>query len=134
MSIGSLEKNGICAGDRTRRFKRGFKLLPLLLTEVPSGLICTNAGVDCSNLKENMASFLPSDPDEIARQLRQEILKLTGKKVAVLFLLVDTETRILRQGTADIAVGVAGMEPLRYQFGKKGRFGKSKVWGHRCFS
>jgi len=99
----------------------------LLLTEVPSGLICTNAGVDCSNLKENMASFLPSDPDEIARQLQQEILRLTGKKVAV--LLADTEIRILRQGTADIAVGVSGMEPLRYQFGKKDRFGKPKVGG-----
>jgi len=99
----------------------------LLLTELSNGLICTNAGVDCSNVEGNKASYLPVYPDEIARQLRQEVLKLTGKKVAV--LLADTEIRILRQGTADIAVGVAGIEPLRYQFGKKDRFGRPKVGG-----
>lgn len=98
----------------------------LLVTVMPGGGLATDAGVDCSNVPEGFCP-LPPDPDASARALRDRLRDLTGKEVAV--IVADTEFRILRQGTTDVAVGVAGMEPIRRQFGDPDRFGRPKVGG-----
>ena len=98
----------------------------LLVTVMPGGGLATDAGVDCSNVPAGFC-VLPPDPDASARRLRDRLRELTGKEVAV--VLADTEFRVLRQGTTDVAVGVAGMEPVRKQFGNPDRFGRPKVGG-----
>jgi coenzyme F420-0:L-glutamate ligase/coenzyme F420-1:gamma-L-glutamate ligase len=93
-----------------------------LITETKHGLICANAGVDRSNIPgERIVAPLPKDPDLSARRIRQRIKDFTGKEVAV--LISDTHGRALRSGQINIAVGVAGMKPIRDRRGENDLFG-----------
>jgi coenzyme F420-0:L-glutamate ligase/coenzyme F420-1:gamma-L-glutamate ligase len=93
-----------------------------LITETKQGLICANSGIDRSNVpgNENVA-LLPENADQSAQRIRQRIRQLTGKDVAV--IVSDTHGRPLRQGEINIALGVAGLEPLRDRRGEKDLFG-----------
>ncbi len=93
-----------------------------LITETKHGLICANAGVDRSNIPgERNVAPLPKDPDLSARRIRQRIKDCTGKEVAV--LISDTHGRALRSGQINVAVGVAGMKPIRDRRGESDLFG-----------
>jgi coenzyme F420-0:L-glutamate ligase/coenzyme F420-1:gamma-L-glutamate ligase len=93
-----------------------------LITETKHGLICANAGVDRSNIPgERNVAPLPKDPDLSARRIRQRIKDLTGKDVAI--LISDTHGRALRSGQINVAVGVAGMKPIRDRRGENDLFG-----------
>jgi coenzyme F420-0:L-glutamate ligase/coenzyme F420-1:gamma-L-glutamate ligase len=93
-----------------------------LITETKQGLICANSGIDRSNVygADNVA-LLPKNADQSAQRIRQRIKELTGKDVAV--IVSDTHGRPLRQGEINIALGVAGFEPLRDRRGEKDLFG-----------
>lgn len=69
--------------------------------------------------------MLPEDPDAEARKVREQIQKLSGKRVAV--ILADTE--MIPFGTIDVAVGSSGIEPISKKFGQKDLFGKPKFGG-----
>jgi coenzyme F420-0:L-glutamate ligase / coenzyme F420-1:gamma-L-glutamate ligase len=85
---------------------------PLLITETQHGFVCASAGVDASNAKgPDTVVLLPLDPDASAARLRDAIRDLTGVQVAV--IVSDSFGRAWRQGTTDVALGVAGFEPLR---------------------
>jgi coenzyme F420-0:L-glutamate ligase/coenzyme F420-1:gamma-L-glutamate ligase len=93
-----------------------------LITETKHGLICANAGVDRSNIPgERNVAPLPKDPDLSARRIRQRIMDLAGKEVAV--LISDTHGRALRSGQINVAVGIAGMKPIRDRRGENDLFG-----------
>ena len=93
-----------------------------LIAETKHGLICANAGVDRSNVPgERNVALLPKDPDLSARRIRQRVKNLTGKEVAV--LISDTHGRALRRGEINVAVGVAGMNPIRDRRGETDLFG-----------
>ena len=64
---------------------------------------------------------LPKDPDRSAENIRQEIKKLTGRRVAV--IVSDTHGRPLRMGEINVAIGVSGMRPIRDRRGEKDLFG-----------
>ena len=69
---------------------------------------------------------LPEDSDLSAQKIRQKVLELTKKDVAV--IVSDTHGRPLRQGEINIALGTSGFEPLRDRRGEKDLFGyKIKV-------
>ncbi|MDH4221667.1 MAG: coenzyme F420-0:L-glutamate ligase [Candidatus Bathyarchaeota archaeon] len=93
-----------------------------LITETKHGLVCANSGVDQSNVpgKRNVA-LLPEDPDRSAQEIRRKIRKLTGKDVAV--IISDTHGRPLREGEINIAIGVAGINPIRDRRREKDLFG-----------
>jgi coenzyme F420-0:L-glutamate ligase/coenzyme F420-1:gamma-L-glutamate ligase len=93
-----------------------------LITETRHGFVCANAGVDRSNIqgKRNVA-LLPKDPDLSAETIRQEIKKLTERTVAV--IVSDTHGRPLRMGEINVAIGVAGIKPIRDRRGEKDLFG-----------
>jgi coenzyme F420-0:L-glutamate ligase/coenzyme F420-1:gamma-L-glutamate ligase len=79
-----------------------------LITETKNGIVCANAGVDRSNIEgERNLVLLPKDPDASARNVRQEIRRLTGCDVAV--IVSDTHGRPLRRGEINVAIGVAGI-------------------------
>ncbi len=83
-----------------------------LITETKQGLICANSGIDRSNVPGNdNVALLPEDADWSARMIRKKILNIAGKDVAV--IVSDTHGRPLRQGEINIALGVAGFEPIR---------------------
>lgn len=80
------------------------------IVENPQGLVMAAAGVDASNTPPGTVLLLPEDPDRAARDLRTHLRALTGARLAV--LLTDTSGRPWRLGVADLAIGVAGLEPL----------------------
>jgi coenzyme F420-0:L-glutamate ligase/coenzyme F420-1:gamma-L-glutamate ligase len=93
-----------------------------IITETKSGVICANAGVDRSNiLGERNVAPLPKNPNASAQNIRQEIKRLTGADVAV--IISDTHGRPLRMGEINVAIGVAGIKPIRDRRGEKDLFG-----------
>jgi len=94
-----------------------------LITETKHGFICANAGVDRSNVpEERNVALLPENPDRSAQRIRREIERLTGKEVAV--IISDTHGRPLREGEVNVAIGVAGIRPVRDRRGEKDLFGR----------
>jgi coenzyme F420-0:L-glutamate ligase/coenzyme F420-1:gamma-L-glutamate ligase len=93
-----------------------------IITETKSGIICANAGVDKSNVSgDRNVVPLPEKPNASAQNIRQEIKRLTGTNVAV--IISDTHGRPLRMGEINVAVGVAGIKPIRDRRGEKDLFG-----------
>ena len=83
----------------------------LIIAETRHGFVCASAGVDASNAPErDTLVLLPLDPDASARRIRERIEELTGCSVAV--IVSDSFGRPWRQGTTDVAIGVAGLAPL----------------------
>jgi coenzyme F420-0:L-glutamate ligase / coenzyme F420-1:gamma-L-glutamate ligase len=93
-----------------------------LITETKSGIVCANAGVDKSNIEgERNLALLPRDPDASAQRIRHEIRRLSGCDVAV--IVSDTHGRPLRMGEINVAIGLAGIKPIRDRRGEKDLFG-----------
>ncbi|HUK99191.1 MAG TPA: coenzyme F420-0:L-glutamate ligase [Gaiellaceae bacterium] len=81
---------------------------PLVIAETRHGFICASAGVDHSNAPEpGTLVLLPVDPDASARRLRERLVELGGAPVGV--IVTDSFGRPFRQGTTDVAIGVAGV-------------------------
>jgi coenzyme F420-0:L-glutamate ligase / coenzyme F420-1:gamma-L-glutamate ligase len=90
----------------------------LLICETEHGFICANAGVDRSNASEpGSVVLLPRDADASARHLRERLQAETGLDVAV--VVADTHGRAWRVGIAGVAIGVAGLRPLRDYAGER---------------
>lgn len=88
-------------------------------------LYSCDAGIDGSNYPAGVVGLMPEDCDAAARQIRQDLQELTGKKLAV--ILADTE--MIPFGTMDFAVGSSGIEPVSKQFGHRDIYGKPKFGG-----
>jgi coenzyme F420-0:L-glutamate ligase len=77
----------------------------LVIAETSHGFVCASAGVDASNVPESGALvLLPVDPDASARGLHEAL--------GVAVIVSDSFGRPWRRGTTDVAIGVAGLEPL----------------------
>lgn len=98
----------------------------VVLCRTRHGFVLANAGVDTSNCPNGCYAVLPPEPDASAERLRSALLAATGKTVAV--ILSDTFGRAWRIGQTDLAVGVAGMSPVRDYRGTKDRQGRSLSW------
>jgi coenzyme F420-0:L-glutamate ligase/coenzyme F420-1:gamma-L-glutamate ligase len=95
---------------------------PLVIAQTQHGFICASAGVDHSNAPEpGTLVLLPVDPDASARRLRERIRDLTAVEVGV--VVTDSFGRPFRQGTTDVAIGVAGIPALLDLRGTKDRIG-----------
>ena len=78
---------------------------PLVIAETRHGFVCASAGVDHSNAPEpGTLVLLPVDPDGSARRLSEAL--------GVAVIVSDSFGRPFRQGTTDVAIGVAGLRPL----------------------
>jgi len=83
----------------------------LVIAETPHGFVCASAGVDRSNAPgEGWVVLLPEDPDASAARIRAALAERFGVAPAV--IVSDSFGRAWRQGTTDVAIGVAGMHPL----------------------
>jgi coenzyme F420-0:L-glutamate ligase / coenzyme F420-1:gamma-L-glutamate ligase len=89
---------------------------PLVIAETRHGFVCASAGVDASNApRADTVVLLPIDPDASARALHERL------EVAV--IVSDSFGRPFRHGTTDVAIGVAGLPPLRDLRGTRDRTG-----------
>jgi coenzyme F420-0:L-glutamate ligase / coenzyme F420-1:gamma-L-glutamate ligase len=83
----------------------------VLVCRTRHGFVCANAGVDASNASSpDTLILLPRDPDASARRIRARLRELTGTSPAV--LITDSFGRAWRHGQLDVAIGLAGMQPL----------------------
>jgi coenzyme F420-0:L-glutamate ligase/coenzyme F420-1:gamma-L-glutamate ligase len=83
---------------------------PVLITETRHGFVCANAGIDQSSSgAHGRAVLLPVDPDASARNIRARFQQ-DGVDAAV--IISDTFGRPWREAQTDIAIGVAGMNPV----------------------
>ena len=94
----------------------------IIIVETNHGFVCANAGIDESNVQDGYATLLPDDPDKSANLLKDKIKQKTGKNTAV--IISDTFGRPFRIGQTDIAIGVAGLEPILDYNGEPDTFGK----------
>ena len=89
---------------------------PILITETHHGFVCANSGVDQSSSGGlGLALLLPVDSDASARVIRRSLLA-AGLDIAV--VISDTFGRAWREGQTDIAIGVAGIQPILSYIGK----------------
>jgi len=92
---------------RAVRRRRG----DFVIAETEHGFVCASAGVDRSNTPgDDWVVLLPRDPDASAATLRAALAARFGTEPAV--IVTDSFGRAWRQGTTDVAIGVAGMRPL----------------------
>jgi coenzyme F420-0:L-glutamate ligase/coenzyme F420-1:gamma-L-glutamate ligase len=94
----------------------------IIIVETNHGFICANAGIDESNVQDGYATLLPDNPDQSADLLKSRIEQKTGKQIAV--IISDTFGRPFRLGQTDVAIGIAGLEPILDYEGKPDTFGK----------
>jgi coenzyme F420-0:L-glutamate ligase/coenzyme F420-1:gamma-L-glutamate ligase len=84
---------------------------PLIIAETRHGFVSASAGVDASNAKgEGTVVLLPLDPDASAAGIRAGLRERTGRDVGV--IVSDSFGRAFRQGTVEVALGVAGLTAL----------------------
>ncbi len=95
---------------------------PLVIAQTRHGFICASAGVDHSNAPEpGVLVLLPLDPDASAASLRERLSELSGANVGV--IVTDSFGRPFRQGTTDVAIGIAGVPAIIDLRGTRDRIG-----------
>jgi coenzyme F420-0:L-glutamate ligase/coenzyme F420-1:gamma-L-glutamate ligase len=104
---------------RAVRRRRG----DFVIAETEHGFVCASAGIDRSNTPgDDWIVLLPRDPDASAAALREALAARFGAAPAV--IVTDSFGRAWRQGTTDVAIGVAGMRPLLDLRGEKDARGR----------
>ncbi len=103
--------------QRLVRMERG-----LIIAETSHGFVCANAGVDASNTARDQVSLLPKDPDKSAAQIRRTLEKEFEIELAV--IVSDTFGRPWREGQVNVALGMAGIDPLLDYRGQSDSFGR----------
>jgi coenzyme F420-0:L-glutamate ligase/coenzyme F420-1:gamma-L-glutamate ligase len=93
-----------------------------VVVETRHGLVCANAGIDASNVEAGWLALLPVDPDASARRLRSQLEGRTGA-APIGVVVADTFGRPWRVGQTDVAIGVAGLPPIRDERGGTDRNG-----------
>lgn len=106
---------------RVVRARRG-----VLIVEHRLGFVMANAGVDQSNVapadRSQRVLLLPENPDRSAETLRRGLAAATGIDMGV--VINDSFGRPWRQGTAGVAIGVAGLPALIDLRGRPDLFGR----------
>lgn len=91
-----------------------------ILAKTDYGLLA-NAGIDQSNCPKGYVLLLPKNPDEIAVKFRNYIKNKYELDIAI--LIIDSRTIPLKKGTTAVSIGVAGIEPIIDEIGKKDLYG-----------
>jgi coenzyme F420-0:L-glutamate ligase / coenzyme F420-1:gamma-L-glutamate ligase len=89
----------------------------VLIAETHHGFVAANAGVDRSNVGGERVTLLPGDPDASACRLRAQL----GCGAVI---VSDTFGRPWREGLVNVAIGVAGLQPLEDYRGEADRAGR----------
>ena len=102
---------------RIVRMERG-----VIIAETKHGFYCANAGIDASNIPgDKTIALLPDDSDASARHIRDAVRQRLNVNVAV--VISDTFGRPWRNGAANCAIGVAGIDPMLDYVGSLDAYG-----------
>jgi len=135
--------NNIKPSEKAKELAKKFSLQPefaeLILQEadkiyggveravltLKNGVLTANAGIDNKNAPVGFVVLWPKNPEKWAKDIREEIMRRTGKHIAV--LIVDSGLVPLRLGTKGLALAVAGFKPVMDFRGEKDIFGKTLI-------
>lgn len=94
-----------------------------IIAETKQGIVCASCGIDHSNVTgdKDHVVLLPENPDRSAAEIREKILKATGKDVSV--IINDTQGRPLRAGAVGTAIGLSGLIPIWVRAGESDLYG-----------
>lgn len=103
-----------------------------IIVEHKLGFVCANAGIDHSNVAppllegagvraEEYVLLLPKNPDQSARNIREQIKQKIGINIGV--MIIDSHGRAWRNGTVGICIGLSGLPALIDERGWKDLFG-----------
>ncbi|GII23537.1 F420-0--gamma-glutamyl ligase [Planosporangium mesophilum] len=84
---------------------------PTRIVQTHHGLVMAAAGIDASNVEPTRLVLLPVDPDASARALRAALRERYDVRVGI--VITDTMGRPWRLGLTDVAIGAAGVAPVR---------------------
>ena len=102
---------------RIVRRKRG-----VIITETRHGFVCANSGIDASNVNGGRhALLLPENPDRSAARLNRVLKRRLKLHIPV--IITDSFGRPWREGLTEVAIGIAGMKPLRDFRGRRDSHG-----------
>lgn len=93
-----------------------------IITETPHGFVCANAGIDESNVDDNLATPMPDDPDKSAEDIREALEDRYSTEIAV--IVTDTQGRAFRVGAIGTAIGCSGISPLWRRVGDVDLYGR----------
>ena len=129
VSVKKLAEKGVIDLTRFSRSPEAARRLledyPVLFFTLREGEIWSDAGIDGSNHPPGVYSVPPRRLDDVARRMRERIMELTGRRVAV----VACDTEVFTAGSLDIARGSYGLEPVSRGFGEPDLYGKPKYGG-----
>ncbi|MDI6905726.1 MAG: coenzyme F420-0:L-glutamate ligase [Candidatus Bathyarchaeia archaeon] len=100
---------------------------PYLFMAEVGGVLLTNAGIDISNAPPGYCTLPPENPDDSARRIRAGVKEITDRDVAV--VIADTEWKLDKFGSIDVAIGCSGIAPVAKGFAKKDLYGLGKFGG-----
>jgi coenzyme F420-0:L-glutamate ligase/coenzyme F420-1:gamma-L-glutamate ligase len=86
----------------------------MVITRHKLGYVGSSSGIDRSNVAphaDGIMVLLPKNPDASAARIRSDVKQLTGKTIGV--VINDSCGRDHRDGSVGMAIGVAGINPLR---------------------
>lgn len=93
-----------------------------IICETKHGFVCANAGIDESNVDDNLATPMPKNPDKSAEIIRKKLEKEFNEEIAV--IITDTQGRAFRVGAIGTAIGCSGIKPLWRRVGDKDLYGR----------
>ncbi|MEM2109068.1 MAG: coenzyme F420-0:L-glutamate ligase [Candidatus Odinarchaeota archaeon] len=93
-----------------------------VLLTLKDGVFQANAGVDKSNAPPGFVTLLPADPCKTAEEIRLHVKKRFNVNIGV--IIADSRTQPLRLGNIGLAVGVAGIIPVKDERGHRDLFGR----------
>lgn len=95
----------------------------MMIVRHKGGFVCTNAGIDHSNVdgEEDSMLLLPENSDRSASEIRAEIEKSTKARVGV--AIIDSHGRPWRYGTVGVMIGFSGLPGLVDLRGNEDIFG-----------
>ncbi|RNI10678.1 coenzyme F420-0 gamma-glutamyl ligase [Methanohalophilus halophilus] len=94
---------------------------PVMLVQSDRAHVCINAGVDDSNVENDLLADLPRDGDASARSIGESVEEITGCRIAV--VVTDTNGRAFRLGQTGVAIGLYHAAPIYHWKGTKDLFG-----------
>jgi coenzyme F420-0:L-glutamate ligase len=103
--------------------------IPGFLLSIHDGILAPNAGIDKSNVPPGTVIIYPRNPYGSAEKLRKQFLGELNLNVGI--VISDSRLMPLRIGTIGVAIGVAGLEPVEDDRGRKDLFGKRLRFTYR---
>ena len=93
-----------------------------IVTETKHGFVCANSAIDESNVEGGLATPIPDNPDESAKNIREFLESEFNKDLAV--IITDTQGRAFRVGAIGTAIACSGINPLWVRVGEKDLYGR----------